>query len=210
MAIVRVLVADDHPLFREAVVATIRACADLELVAEVADGRDALREVTRLRPDVAVLDVRMPGLEGPEVIRELATRGIETRMLLLSAYRDGALVERALTAGAAGYLSKGVGGEAICDAVQAIARGERIIGPDVAEAVRRQVRRDSAQLAPLTSREREVMVLVAEGRSAPDIARRLFLSTATVKSHLKNIYAKLGVSDRAAAVAEAIRAGILQ
>jgi two-component system, NarL family, nitrate/nitrite response regulator NarL len=208
---VRVLVAEDHPLFRQAVVRTIKERADFEVVAETADGREALDAIRALKPDVAVLDLKMPGLDGVQVLNALTRDGDPTRVVLLSAYLDGATAFEAVAAGAAAYLSKDADAARIADAIAAVARGETVIGQEVQSGLAQQIRaqRDGRRTL-LSEREREVLGHVAEGRSAPEIGRLLFLSTATVKGHLQSLYDKLGVSDRAAAVAEAMRRGLLE
>jgi two-component system, NarL family, nitrate/nitrite response regulator NarL len=208
---VRVLVAEDHPLFRQAVVRTVKERPDFEVVAETADGREALDAIRALRPDVAVLDLKMPGLDGVQVLNALTRDGDATRVVLLSAYLDGATAFEAVAAGAAAYLSKDADGTRIADAIAAVARGETVIGQEVQSGLAQQIRaqRDGRRTL-LSEREREVLGHVADGRSAPEIGRLLFLSTATVKGHLQSLYDKLGVSDRAAAVAEAMRRGLLE
>ena len=207
---VRVLVADDHPLYREGVARAIRDRRDLELVAEARDGAGALEAIGRLAPDVALLDVRLPGLDGPGVLKALRRAGDATPVLFLSAFTDGDVVHPALSAGAAGYLSKEATREEICDAIAAVARGETVLSRDAqAGVVRALHHRGATADAVLTPREREVLTLTASGISAPDIGRRLYLSPATVKTHLQRSYEKLGVDDRAAAVAEAIRRGLI-
>lgn len=206
---VRVVVAENHPLYREALVATIRARADLQLVAEVENGLQALEAIEAHRPDVALLDVKMPELGGIDVLRELTRRGSATHGLLLSAYQERAIVSGALADGAAGYLSKDASGDSICDAIVAVGRDGAVTGPD-GEAGLSDGRGGPERRARLSAREIEVMTLTADGHSAREIGRRLNLSATTVKSHLRNSYAKLGVSDRAAAVAESMRLGLLR
>lgn len=206
-----VLVADDHPLYRDGVVGAIQGRPELDLVGESGDGAQALSEIKRLRPDVALLDLKMPGLDGLEVLRAVAESGLATRVVFLSAYLDSAMVFRAVGAGAAGFLSKAEGRAAICEAVAAVARGETVLSPEIHAGIAEEIRRrTSEERSPLSAREREVLTLTAEGLSAPDIAARLHLSVATVKTHLSHLYEKLGVSDRAAAVAEAMRRELLR
>lgn len=207
----RVLVADDHPLFREGIVRAIRARPDFELVAEVGDGRAALAAIKELLPDVAVLDLRMPELDGLEVLNALERDRIPTRVVLLSAFLEGSLVFDAVAAGAAAYLSKDAGRDQVCDAVAAVARGETVLSAEIHAGVAAEIRtRGRTDRPGLSAREQEILGHLAEGRSAPEIAKLLYLSPATVKSHLRNLYEKLGVSDRAAAVAEAMRRGLLE
>src|SRR5439155_23149485 len=208
---IRVFVADDHPLYREGVVRTIKDRPDLELVGESADGRDALEQIKRLEPDVAVLDVKMPQLDGPEVLNAVARDGLPTRVVFLSAYLDSAVVYRAVAAGAAAYLSKESSRQTICETISSVARGATVLSPEIQGGIADEIRLRATDDRPvLTPREREILVLTAEGRSAPDIAKQLYLSSATVKTHLQHLYEKLGVSDRAAAVAEAMRRGLLE
>jgi two-component system nitrate/nitrite response regulator NarL len=208
---VRVVVADDHPVFRQGLVDAIRRAPGLELAGQVETGRRALEEIRRLKPDVAVLDMKMPELDGIEVMRALRGDALETRILFLSAFLESNTVYGAVEAGARGYISKDSQPEAICDAISAVARGEVVLGPETQGAIANEIRtRTPGEPNPLSQREREILLLTAEGKSASDIADQLYLSPATVKTHLQRTYQKLGVSDRAAAVAEAMRKGLLE
>jgi two-component system nitrate/nitrite response regulator NarL len=208
---IRVYVADDHPLYREGVVAAIKGRPDLELIGEAGDGAQALEEIKDLKPDVAVLDMKMPGIDGIRVLNALRRDGDQTRVLFLSAYVDSAIVYRAVAAGAAAYLSKDSGRQAICDAVSAVARGDSVLAPEIHAGIAQEIRlREHDDRPVLTPREREILNLTADGCSAPEIGRRLYLSTTTVKTHLQHLYEKLGVSDRAAAVASAMRRGLIE
>jgi two-component system, NarL family, nitrate/nitrite response regulator NarL len=208
---VTVLVADDHPLFRDGMSRAVEQRPDLRLVATVADGTEALDQIRTLKPDVAVLDVRMPGRDGVEILTELRAEAHPTRILLLSAFTDREIVVAAVAAGVDGYMTKDADRTEICDAVVAVARGEARLDPALQAGLMDEIRRRRTQGPParLTDREGEVLRLIAEGMSAPAIAEQLELSTATVKTHLSNLYDKLGVSDRAAAVAEAMRRDLL-
>ena len=206
-----VLVADDHPLYRDGITRAIKARPDLELVGEAGDGRDALLLIQELAPQVAVVDINMPSLSGIQVVTALSDLESPTRVLVLTAYTDSDRVYDALAAGARGYLLKDVDRRTICDAIARVARGRTVFSPDIHDGIAEQIRAHRHDPRPrLTVREREILTLAAEGRSAPEIARLLFLSPATIKTHLSNIYDKLGVSDRAAAVAKALREGVLQ
>ena len=207
---VRVLVADDHPLFRRGMVQAIERRAELTLVGEHADGESALEAIRETKPDIALLDVRMPKLTGIEVLETLAPDGLPTRIVLLSGYPDPDAVYRAISAGAAGFLAKSAPGSEICERLVAVARGEVVLAPEVQSELAGQLRNRAQAGSPLLSpREREILGLIAAGELAPDIARRLGLSPATVRTHLQHLYEKLGVSDRAAAVAAAMRRGML-
>jgi two-component system, NarL family, nitrate/nitrite response regulator NarL len=206
-----VLIADDHPLFREAIARVIAGRPDLELVAEAADGRAALEKIRELQPDVAVIDVRMPELDGSHVLVALREEGLRTNVVFLSAFLDSKTVYDAVAAGANAYLSKEAETDEIVTAILAAARGETILGPEVQTGLAEQIRfREESESRPrLSEREHEVLRLIAEGLSAPEIGERIHLSTATVKTHLQHLYEKLGVSERAAAVAEGMRRGLV-
>ncbi len=208
---VTVLVADDHPLYRDGIIRAVKARPDLELVGEAKDGRDALVLIQELAPDVAVVDINMPSLSGIQVVTALSDVQSPTRVLVLTAYTDSDRVYDALAAGARGYLLKDVDRRTICDAIARVARGRTVFSPDLHDGIADQIRAHRHDPRPrLTPREREILTLAAEGRSAPEIARTLFLSPATIKTHLSHIYDKLEVNDRAAAVAKALREGVLQ
>lgn len=205
-----VLVADDHPLYREAVARAVGARADLELVGVAEDGEEALAIIRDRRPAVAVLDVQMPALDGVGVLEAIGREGLATRVVLLSADLAGETVYAAVAGGVGAYLSKASTGERICEVVAAVARGEVVLPAEVQAGLAAQIQARGGPAAPvLTAREGEVLALIADGLSAPAIGARLHLSTATIKTHLHTLYEKLGVSDRAAAVAEAMRRGML-
>jgi two-component system nitrate/nitrite response regulator NarL len=179
-------------------------------VGEASDGRDALEQLKRLEPDVAVLDVRLRGLSGQEVLELAVERRSPTRFLFLSAHTESDVVFEALARGAAGYLSKEADRDAICKAVVAIAEGETVLSHDVQRNLAGAIRERNAGERPmLTPRERAVLSLAAEGLSTREIAGRLKVASATVKTHLQSIYTKLDVPDRTSAVAAAMRRGLL-
>jgi two-component system nitrate/nitrite response regulator NarL len=207
-----VLIADDHPLYREGLARAISMRPDLELIGEATDGRTALEQIQQLAPDVAVLDMRMPGLRGLDIVEALTRDGSPTRVLVLSAAVESGLVYATVAAGAAGYWSKDAERDAICDAIAAVARGDRVLDPALQSGVFSEIhaREVDTGRPVLTAREHEILLCIAQGKSAPAIGAELYLSTATVKTHLGHLYEKLGVSDRAAAVAEAMRRGLLE
>jgi len=208
---VRVVVADDHPLYREGVVRALSASGQVDVVAQASDGRQALAAIQEQRPDVALLDYKLPGLDGVAIAHAVSRDGLPTRVLLLSAFTDGGLVYKALQTGAAGYLPKEARREQIVDAVLACARGESVIGPELTSGLITEIRLRSESNAPaLTERESEILRMIAAGKSLPDIAKELYLGVTTVKTHVQHLYEKLGVSDRAAAVAEAMRRGLIE
>jgi two-component system nitrate/nitrite response regulator NarL len=208
---VRVVVADDHPLYRDGVVRALAASGRVEVVAEAEDGRAALEEIRNHQPDVALLDYRLPELDGVEVTHAIIRDGLPTRVLLVSAFTDSGLVYNALQAGVGGYIAKDARREQIVDAVLACARGETVLPPELASGIASEIRLRATSDAPiLTDREAQILRLIASGKSLPAIAKELFLGVTTVKSHTQHLYAKLEVSDRAAAVAEAMRRGLIE
>jgi two-component system, NarL family, nitrate/nitrite response regulator NarL len=196
---VSLLIADDHPVYRSGLAEILRGRPELEVVGEAGDGATALAEIRRLAPDIAVVDLQLPDTDGISVAEAVAREGLATRVVILSAYEDRDVVQRAFAAGARAYLPKICSAERLCDTLLAVARGQTVL-PGLPAA--------AAQVM-LTARETEVLRLTADGRSAPEIAATLAVSAATVKTHLQHVYEKLGVSDRAAAVAQAIRRGLL-
>jgi two-component system, NarL family, nitrate/nitrite response regulator NarL len=208
---IRVLTGDAQPLFRDAVARTIRQRSAFELVGEVADGRAALDAIIELRPDVAVLDLPLPELDGDRVLRAVRRDGLPTRILFLCAGPTPDRAYRAIEDGAAGMLTKDASADQLCEAIGAAARGETILSRDVVDGVAHEIRlRAGAGRIRLTERERAILRLIAGGHTLPAIARELHLARATVKTHVAHIYDKLDVGERAAAVAEAMRRGLLE
>jgi two-component system nitrate/nitrite response regulator NarL len=208
---VRAVVADDHPLYREGVVRALVASGRIDVVAEAADGRAALAAVTEHAPDVAVLDYKLPELDGLAVTHAIVRDRLPTRVLMLSAFTESAIVYKALETGVAGYLPKEARRDEIADAVLACARGESVIPGGLASGLASEIRLRAKDRAPvLTEREREILGLIASGKSLPEIAAQLYLGVTTVKTHVQHVYEKLGVSDRAAAVAEAMRRRLIE
>ncbi|MEU2002816.1 response regulator [Rhodococcus sp. NPDC019627] len=207
----RVVVGDDHPIFRDGVVRALVASEDIEVVGEADDGAAALALIRDLVPDVALLDYRMPELDGAQVAAAVRNAELTTRVLLLSAHDESAIVYHALQEGAAGFLPKESTRAEIVRAVRECAQGRDVLPASLAAGLAGEVRRRSEPAGPtLSGREREVLALIAQGQSIPTIARELYLAPSTVKTHVQRLYDKLGVSDRAAAVAEAMRRGLLE
>jgi two-component system nitrate/nitrite response regulator NarL len=207
---VSVLVADAQPLYRDAVARAVRQDVALRLLAEEADGRAALGQIRRLRPDVAVIDLELPELEGRRVIDAVVRDSLPTRVVVLSAALGAEATFGALGAGAAGFLSKSVTPEELRRAIRAAAVGDSRLDAPVQTVVAREIRLRHRDERPLLSaRELDVLRLIAEGLSGPEICRRLHLSRSTVKTHTAHLFEKLHVSERAAAVAVAMRRGLL-
>ncbi|MEO3889912.1 response regulator transcription factor [Nonomuraea sp. B5E05] len=203
---VRLLIADDHPIVRDGIRGMFAGDPGFEVVAEAGDGAQAVDLARALDPDVILMDLRMPRMDGVTAIRELARLGLKARVLVLTTYDTDSDVLPAIEAGATGYLLKDALREELARAVAAAARGEAALSPSVATRLLGQVR---APADPLSGRELEILDLIAQGTTNREAAARLFISEATVKTHLLHIYAKLGVNDRAAAVAAAFQRGLL-
>lgn len=208
---VRVVVGDDHPVYRDGVVRALDNSGRTEVVAAVGDGQAALEAIREHRPDVALLDYKMPGIDGVAVAHAVSRDHLSTRVLLLSATTEGSVVYRAIQDGAAGYLSKESDRDDIVAAVMACARGESVLPPELVTTLATQVRQHATSAAPLLSeREHQILRLIADGKTVPDMATELFLAQTTIKTHIRRLYEKLGVSDRGAAVAYAMRNHILE
>ncbi|GAA1632773.1 response regulator transcription factor [Nonomuraea maheshkhaliensis] len=203
---VRLLIVDDHPVVRDGIRGMFTGDPGFEVLGEAGDGAQAVDLARVLDPDVILMDLRMPRMDGVAAIKELARLGVRARVLVLTTYDTDKDVLPAVEAGATGYLLKDTGRDELVRAVRAAARGEAVLSPSVATRLLGQVR---APADPLSGRELEVLRLIADGATNREAAARLFISEATVKSHVLHIYAKLGVNDRAAAVAVAFRRGLL-
>lgn len=207
---VRVVVGDDHPMFREGVVRALASSGVIDVVAEADNGADALELIKVHQPAVALLDYRMPRLDGAQVAAAVVRDELPTRVLLVSAHDESAIVYTALQQGAAGFLSKESTRSELVSAVLSCAKGHDVIAPGLAAGLAGEIRRRNEPDVPVLSpREREVLNLIAQGRSIPAMAKELYLAPSTVKTHVQRLYEKLGVSDRGAAVAEAMRRRLL-
>ena len=207
----RVLIADDHPLFLFAIAHSVNSRQELEIVGQARTGREAIETALQTQPDLAVLDVEMPDLGGLEVLKAFSREGLTTRVLFVSGNLDPEVSYDLIEAGAAGVLDKSAMPDQIGDALVRIARGETVLAPDVQSSLMRAVRdRRERPQTVLSPREGEVLRFLADGLSAPQIARELHLSPSTIKTHLQRLYERLGVSDRAAAVAEGMRRGLIR
>ncbi|ORA67188.1 DNA-binding response regulator [Mycolicibacterium elephantis] len=207
---VQVVVGDDHPMFREGVVRALVSSGSIEVVAEADDGVSALEAIRAHQPRVALLDYRMPGMDGAEVAAAVQRDQLPTRVLLVSAHDESAIVYQALQNGAAGFLPKESTRAELVQAVLDCAKGRDVVAPSLAAGLAGEIRRRADNEGPVLSpRERDVLRLIAAGSSIPAMAKELFLAPSTVKTHVQRLYEKLGVNDRAAAVAEAMRRKLL-
>ena len=209
---VRVVVGEDHPLFRDGLVRALTSSGSVDVVAEADDGVTALALIKTHLPHVALLDYRMPGMDGAKVAAAVRRDELPTRVLLLSAHDESAIVFHALAEGAAGFLPKESTKTEIVNGVLDCAQGRDVVSPALAAGLAGEIRRrgNEAQTPVLTPRESEVLNLIAQGCSIPTIAAELYLAPSTVKTHVQRLYEKLGVGDRAAAVAAAMRRGLLE
>jgi DNA-binding NarL/FixJ family response regulator len=212
---IRVIVADDHPIVRSGIAALLSLADDIEVVAEAANGAEAVALAQEHRPDIVLMDLRMPVLDGPEFDGAEATARIidtvpGTRVLILTTYETDDHILGAIEAGASGYLLKAAPQEEILAGVRSVVGGQTVLAPAIAAKLVARMRQDKLPTRPkLSGRELEVLRLVAAGDSNPVIAKRLFISEATVKTHLLHVFEKLGVSDRTRAVTLALELGLL-
>jgi DNA-binding NarL/FixJ family response regulator len=204
---IRVLVVDDHPVVRDGLRGMLDSQPDLEVIGEAADGQQALAAVAQCTPDVVLMDLRMPVVDGVDATRRICADHPTVRVLVLTTYDDDADIIRAVEAGATGYLLKDTPRHELFDAVRMAARGETVLAPAVAAKLMRQLREPTED--PLTDRELDVLRLVARGLTNKAIATELHVSEATVKTHLVHTFTKLDVDDRTAAVMAAIQRGLL-
>jgi len=204
---ITLLIVDDHPVVRDGLRGMFTADPRFEVLGEAGDGEEAIVAGEKLRPDVILMDLRMPRADGVTAIKELAKRGVPARILVLTTYDTDSDVLPAIEAGATGYLLKDSPRDELFRAVEAAARGQAVLSPAVATRLMGQMRQPVSEA--LSQRELEVLELIAQGSTNREAAKALFISEATVKTHLLHVYAKLGVNDRAAAVATAFSRGYL-
>ncbi|UCB43652.1 MAG: response regulator transcription factor [Dehalococcoidales bacterium] len=209
---IRILLADDHAIVREGTRRVLEAESDMEVVAEAGDGEEAVEQVIRLKPDVAIMDIAMPKLNGIEATRRLKEAVPSTAVLVLTVYDNDRYVFSLLEAGAAGYLLKNVRGSELVEAIRSVYHGESVLHPAIASKVLRRFmpsKQGAGQVAPasLTERELEVLMLAAKGLSNGDIADKLYLSVRTVQGHLARIFDKLGVGSRTEAILRGLKEG---
>jgi DNA-binding NarL/FixJ family response regulator len=211
--IIRVLLADDHALVREGTRRLLETENDVEVVAEAASGEEAVEATKRLHPDIAIMDIAMPGMGGIEATRAIKASCPETAVLVLSAYDDEPYLMALLEVGAAGFLLKNVHGQELISAIRAVSRGESVLQPSIAEKIMQRMSSQTETLQSMTDllseREFEVLRLAARGLPNKEIARRLGLSIRTIHSHLANIFMKMQVGSRTEAVLLALRQGMI-
>lgn len=209
---IRLLLADDHTMVRQTMRRSMEA-EGFEIVAEAGDGEEAARLTDELKPDVVLMDVSMPILDGVEATRRIVQRNSDTAVVILTMHVDAEVLRRAIVAGAVGYLTKDCTVEEVIDAVRLAAAGEITLSPGLAASMLNEVRRTSAERDPepvISPREEEVLQLIAHGGSPAEVAAQLFISVKTVKNHLSSIYQKLDARDRTQAVLKGVRMGIIR
>jgi DNA-binding NarL/FixJ family response regulator len=207
---IRILVADDHPMLREGLVAVLSTQPDFDIIGEAADGAEVVRLAEALRPDVILLDLEMPDVDGVAALEGLRDAVSEARAIVFTAYDTDERILRSLRAGARGYLLKGASRQEIFDAVRTVHAGGSLLEPGVTTRLLDHVREGGEQTEPLTPRELEVLALISEGLHNSEIAGRLFVTERTVKFHVSSILAKLGADNRTEAVALAARRGLIR
>jgi two-component system, NarL family, response regulator NreC len=206
----RVLLADDHALFREGLKSLLSA-GEFDIVAEAANGQDAIKEARRLKPDVAIVDISMPGLNGVDAAREMLRASPRSKVILLTMHKDHAYLAEALRAGARGYILKSRGVTELLDALREVAHGGVYLSPGLSrEVADTYLTGDKPAASPLSPREREVLQLIAEGKTTKEVAATLFISFKTVESHRQRIMSKLDIHETASLVRYAIRQGLIQ
>jgi DNA-binding NarL/FixJ family response regulator len=207
--VIRVLIADDHPVVRQGLRTFLGVQEDIDVVGEASDGAEAVSRAEELTPDVILLDLNMPGVDGLTALRELRERGVSARVLVLTSVGERARVLPVVRAGAAGYLYKDVDPHALVQAIRAVHDGHVLFAPEAADAMLAADQGEKGT-TPLTEREREVLVQIARGRSNREIARVLVVSEKTIKTHVSNILMKLGLQDRTQAALYAVRHGLAE
>jgi len=206
----RVVVADAQPLFADGLCRAIRQCSDFQLVGHAGDGRSALALLRDLRPDVALVERALPLLDAPVILRIAAEERLPSRLVVVAADPDPVGAYELVERGSAGCLTRTAGADEVREAVAAAANGGVFLAREIQDAIAREIRgRAGGQRPVLSDREREVLRRVADGQHAPEIARAMYLSVGTIKTHLNHLYDKLGVGERAAAVAVALRRGLM-
>lgn len=215
MTKIKLIIVDDHKLFREGIKALLAVTDDIEIVGEAEDGATALKRIGELEPDVVLMDINMPGLNGIRATEQILTQRPQTRIIMLTMLEDDASIFHAMRAGARGYLLKGAEPEEVLSVIRAVAEGQALFGPAIATRLMQYFKELSAKPAvsdspfpELTDRELELLRLIAQGLNNQEIAQKLVLSPKTVRNHITNIFSKLQVADRAQAIVRAREAGL--
>ncbi len=206
---IRVMLVDDHKMVRNGLATFLLVHDDLELVGEASDGEQALMIFDHVKPDVVLMDLKMPRMDGVEATRAILKRNPEARIIALTSFKEEKIIQQAMDAGAIGYLLKDIDADDLADAIRAAHSGQPALASEAAWVLFKVSRRRQEPGYDLTEREREVLTLLVDGLTNPDIAERLFISQSTVKSHVSNILSKLDVSTRTEAVSLALQQGLV-
>ncbi|HUT15629.1 MAG TPA: response regulator transcription factor [Anaerolineae bacterium] len=206
---IRVMLVDDHTMVRRGLATILKVFDDLELAGEAANGEDAIRLCTQVLPDVVLMDMVMPDMDGVTATRAIRQQFPEVQVIALTSFKDRGLVQEALQAGAIGYLLKDVSADALAQAIRAAHAGRATLSPEAAQALVQAAAQPPTPGHDLTERERDVLILMVEGLNNTQIADRLVVSPSTIKSHVSHILAKLGVASRTEAAALAVRHGLV-
>jgi NarL family two-component system response regulator LiaR len=207
---IRVLLVDDHNVVRSGLVAFLLAFEDLELVGEAGSGKEAVLKAENLKPDVVLMDLKMPEMDGAEATDKIKGKFPEIEVIALTSFKEKDLVKRALEAGAIGYLLKNVSADELAEAIRKAHQGEPTLAPEAAQALIENTRKPKTQVEELTPREKEVLQLLGEGLTNPEIGTRLVISNSTVKFHVSSILGKLNASSRTEAVAYALKHNLIE
>jgi DNA-binding NarL/FixJ family response regulator len=207
---IRILVADDHPVVRDGLVAMLGTQADFEVVAEASNGQEAVEKAAAFQPDLVLLDLEMPGMDGVEALKALQARCPSMRALVFTAFDADERILRAVRAGAQGYLLKGAPREELFQAIRVVSRGGSLLQPVVASKLLKHMSHGGSQAPALTGREMEVLALLGQGKSNREIAEALVISERTAKFHVSSILSKLGAANRTEAVSIAVQQGLIQ
>lgn len=210
MGVIRVLIADDHEVVRMGIRVLLQQHANLRVVAEASNGEEAIQQALAHRPDVVVMDIRMPGMNGVDACRKIVDQLPETRVVMLTSYAEDDLLFSAIRAGASGYVLKRIGSDDLVRTIETVGRGESALDPSMTEAVFREVRqteksKEAAVFSDLSSQEMRVLALISDGLTNREIAGRLFLGEGTVRNYVSNLLSKLNLSNRAEAAAFAVQ-----
>ncbi len=206
---IRVIVVDDHPMVRKGLAAYLKNSPDLNMVGEASNGEDAIELYQQLHPDIILMDLVMPKMDGVETTREILRLDSQAKVIALTSFQDEELIQSVFQAGAAGYILKNVTGDDLVEGIRSVHAGGTTLAPEAAQVLIRSKFKPPALGHDLTPREREVLVLMSEGLTNPEIARRLTVSRTTARAHVSHILSKLHVSNRAEAVAVAVRNGLV-
>jgi two-component system, NarL family, response regulator LiaR len=208
--IIKVIVVDDHPLVRHGIKTVFEAYDDIEMIAEAENGKDAIEICAKYKPDVVIMDMVMPILDGAEATRELVKRFPDIKVIALTSFNDKDLIKKSLKAGAVSFILKNISGAKLVKTIKDVHKGKFVLSPNATKIMLTELREQSDDNVKLTKREKEILALVVEGLSNKEIAKRLFLSNSTIQFHVSNVLSKLGVSKRTEAAYLALKQKLVE